>query len=330
MKRIVAALCLLMLGAGWPDGWSIAKHRAHFAIQAALLPSPSLPDPGQCSTCGGDGVLGDGRIEIACPDCSAGSVATTPAQQVQVPVSRAKRTPRLVVFGAPWCVACGRLNRSLASLPDTWTQGTDPYNVIQKVDVSTELALLRAQDFYGVDFEQLPAIYAYWSPTKSVKFDRPTINSVEIAKWFNEVANREKRRSLRDGLITATEPPEPLAQQFVAELYRVTGTQQPVGAIDVDLTEKTAGVPEILAQVTAGKMTPAQGVVIESTAGLWPSRTSKRPDGATRLHFDQRPRITVKKLILKLNGQLQWIDLSADGRAASVSISGLPDVELKL
>lgn len=34
----------------------------------ALMQAP--PAPGKCSTCGGRGKLGDGRIEIPCPECS--------------------------------------------------------------------------------------------------------------------------------------------------------------------------------------------------------------------------------------------------------------------
>ena len=39
--------------------------------------APPAPTPTVCKTCGGKGVLGDGRIEIPCPDCTKKQEATT-------------------------------------------------------------------------------------------------------------------------------------------------------------------------------------------------------------------------------------------------------------
>ena len=104
----------------------------------------------------------------------------------------------------------------------------------------------------------------------------------------------------------------------------------PVGGLDVDVSEKTGNASEILAALAVGRYEPAKDVVVESPRGLFPTRIARQSDGSVQLHFDQRPRITAKKLILKFRGRLERVDLSADGTHANVIISGLPDLEIRL
>lgn len=127
-------------------------------------------------------------------------------------------------------------------------------------------------------------------------------------------------------------PPErpSVGSQIVNELYRVTGTERPVGGLDVDLSDKTGDAASILAAMTSGRFEPTAGVLVEAKAGLFPTRIATTPTGPTVLHFDQRPLVTAKKFILKFRGRLERVELSRDGHKATVVLSGLPDVELKL
>lgn len=45
--------------------------------QSAPQPTPA-PDDGECSNCGGQGWLGDGRIKMDCPDCDLDPLTTSP------------------------------------------------------------------------------------------------------------------------------------------------------------------------------------------------------------------------------------------------------------
>ncbi|MFK7821917.1 MAG: hypothetical protein AB8G99_24680 [Planctomycetaceae bacterium] len=310
------------------DGWAIATFQAEFAIQAALQPAPSAPDDnldGVCNTCGGDGVLGDGRIEIPCPDCSSNQSqrlkSDDASEETSEPDVRSHRVPRLLIFSASWCPPCAKLQQSIGALPETWTRGKSPASVIQCVDVSTTEQNLQAREYFGVDFDAVPAVFAYWSKEKHKQFTGPTDSAVQVTKWFNRtVASMRSQRP----------PRQPLLEQLVAELHRVTNTKMPAQAIDVDVSDRTASAPAILAAMSAGSYSPSPGVTIESESGLFPTRTIRQSDGTVRLHFDQRPKLTAKKWMLRIVARVQWLDISSDGRTVLVSLSGFPDIRLKL
>ena len=312
----------------WENDWMVATHHAEYAIQAAMLPAPTEPDNplGPCETCGGDGVLGDGRIEIPCPDCDARASqemagpkpgATEPEQ----PTHNRVRVPRLLIFAASWCPACENLKRSIEELPETWTRGPTQENVVQIVDVSTVELEHRAKEFYAVKFESVPAVFAYWSKEKHQRLTEPADSAIAMTKWFNRVVTERREADQRV---------QPLLAQFLSELHRVTDTQKPTTAIDVDVSDKTMDVPRILSQLAQGDYTPSAGVTLKSASGLFPTRTTRQPGGSTRFHFDQRPTLTAKKWMLRVTAQVQWVDVSADGHTALVSLSGFPDIRLKL
>jgi thiol-disulfide isomerase/thioredoxin len=312
----------------WEDDWLIATYHADLAIQAALLPAPETPDEnpdGVCSTCGGDGVLGDGRIEIQCPDCRQNQTRQietgTGSERKATPRDGNARIPRLLIFSASWCPPCAKLEQSIAELPEAWTRSSTPETVIQWVDVSTTEKNLQAKDFFGVEFDSVPAVFAYWSKEKHEHLTGSANSALAITKWFNQiVADKRARKKFA----------QPLVQQFLAELHRVTDTELPRGAIDVDVSDRATAAPAILEAMSAGQYSPSPGVTLESSSGLFPTRTTRQPNGTVRLHFDQRPKLTARKWMLRVVARIQWVDISADGHSILVSLSGFPDIRLKL
>ena len=112
---------------GGPGPLPEARARAALALADAESPADATPDDGSpddagdrrpdpdCPRCRGTGVTrtGDGLAEVPC-DCFAAADPDAPADAPAAP-DPAADPPRVLVFTAPWCRACGPLKAALAS-----------------------------------------------------------------------------------------------------------------------------------------------------------------------------------------------------------------------
>ena len=138
MSPRLTPLCLpvlLLAGCGRPGDPGprpAARARAALALAAAEDPADAVPDDGSpdddapdddrrpdpdCPRCRGTGLTrtGDGLAEVPC-DCLAAAEPDEPVAPEPGPdPGPAADPPRVVVFTAPWCAACGPLKAALAS-----------------------------------------------------------------------------------------------------------------------------------------------------------------------------------------------------------------------
>ena len=124
---LLLALAVSSLSAGEIE--EIEESRAFYTYVIAAVvksgsdPSPPPPGPSQvsedCENCGGDGVLGDGRTKITCPECDgtgkrkrqAAISNGWPPKNVTLaprPKISGQVKPTLVMFSTDNCVYCDR------------------------------------------------------------------------------------------------------------------------------------------------------------------------------------------------------------------------------
>lgn len=299
----------------WEDEWE--QERTYISLliletQIEEAPAPDDRNNGLCPDCQGAGVVGDHKVP--CTTCGGRPVSAL--------FSVGDRIPRLLVFSANWCPACETQKREvLQRMGPKWQVGSQATDDIQIVDVSSNENLLSAKAYYGLELATLPRTYVWWSKDKYIEYKGlPFKKPSTLSKWFNSQVAAKR-------LAAASST---LPQQLMAELHRVTGTQLPMSGIDLDISDKVQGIPEILAALAAGKYSPADGVEVTAEGGnLYPTRTTAT-DQYVRLHFDQRPTVKAKKWLLTLNTTIQWVDVAKDGRTVLVSLKRFPDIKLTL
>lgn len=290
----------------WDDPWQQQTQRMSYEIDVQdteAIESDTVD--GVCPDCNGTGSVGDHGVP--CTRCNG-----RPASGL---FAIGDRIPRVIIFTADWCAPCTRLKTKLQSLPPDWTQGDTDDKVIQFVDVS------KSNDGftkYGVDAcDQLPCIVCYWDSDKyTVATESST--TINIPLWFNGLVATKRLGDVRTGSLEG---------QFLAELYRVTETQAPLG-ISVDVSDKISDYKKYYTGALTGKVQVTDGVTIEAPGNLFWSRAEARDGGVVRLIFDQRPKIVAKKGPLKLDTTIQWVDLTKD--SATISLRLFPDIKLKL
>jgi len=303
----------------WDDGWAQAHARATYLIletQIQDAPTDQDGEDGPCSDCGGRGVVGDHNVP--CTTCGG-----TPVSAL---FSVEDRLPRLLVFSANWCPPCNALKTQVIyRMGPKWKVGGTSKDDIQVVDCSQTDGELAAEEFYGIDIPALPHVVIWWAAEKHIVYDKEKHGPLEKPSHLSAFFNSQVAAT-RIAKVSKSLP-----QQLIAELHRVTKTQLPMSGIDLDVSDKTEGVPEILAALASGTYTPAEGVTVSAESGgnLYPTRTTST-DTHVRLHFDQRPTVKAKKWLLTLNTTLQWVDISKDGRRANVSLKRFPDISLSL
>ena len=91
--RLLIAFLLICMAISVCNGEeTLNPSHAHFAYvteaviaTGANIPDTPTPDSDECLNCGGDGVLGDGRTKITCPECDGTGKRKTTTVPIPIP-----------------------------------------------------------------------------------------------------------------------------------------------------------------------------------------------------------------------------------------------------
>lgn len=83
-----SAILLLLVGCVPPTLFTsdLRPFVATAGAYAVLQAPPPAPGPGVCENCGGDGIVGDGRIAVPCPVCRPQKPGETPCPTGKCPL----------------------------------------------------------------------------------------------------------------------------------------------------------------------------------------------------------------------------------------------------